>query len=489
MRCRRRRVRHRADLLAAQPAGGQRAHAGDRARHPGGRVRVPAPPVPDDRNRRSRPVPADRLLQPARLGDSDRLPDRSRPLRRRGLHRDERRSALEREDGRGCEARPQAGAQRRVPGRIGDGHARRRARAPRRRGLLLGADGLAREQLRVGDRRPDRPRVRRLADLGLRASRRRHLHEGRGCRRGPRRQDRSGDPGGRPAEPGRDRGQRGRQRRRLRGHGRRPLRDVCRDGRRRDAARAGLPGQRALAAPARDRRHLDHRLDHRHLLRPRRERRLDHERALQGRPRRDGALGDRVHPRHAGLRRGHVQLLEPLRAGVDRPRRHLPARRDHGVLHGDALGPGEVDLGRVANRPRDEHHRGARRRHAGDGGSGDRDRDRHRRRVLRRGRGALRDRRRGHGAAVDDRPHRRARRLRAGDGQRRRHRRDGEPRRVGARDHRSARRRREHDEGGHEGLRDRLGGSRGPDPLRRVHARASRSAGSRRSRSRCRIHG
>ena len=50
--------------------------------------------------------------------------------------------------------------------------------------------GRARQQPRVGRRRPDRARVRRLADLGLRPPRRRHLHEGRRRRRRPRRQDR-----------------------------------------------------------------------------------------------------------------------------------------------------------------------------------------------------------------------------------------------------------------------------------------------------------
>ena len=45
-------------------------------------------------------------------------------------------------------------------------------------------------------------------------------------------------------------------------------------------------------------------------------------------------------------------------------------------------------------------------------------------------------------------------------------------RRVRARDHRSARRRRQHDEGRHEGLRDRLGRARGARPLRLVHDRA-----------------
>ena len=65
-----------------------------------------------------------------------------------------------------------------------------------------------RQQPGVGDRRPDRARLRRLADLGLRAARRRHLHEGGRRRRRPRRQDRGRDPGGRPAQPGRDRRQR-----------------------------------------------------------------------------------------------------------------------------------------------------------------------------------------------------------------------------------------------------------------------------------------
>ena len=99
---------------------------------------------------------------------------------------------------------------------------------------------------RVGGRRPHRARVRRLAHLRLRPSRRRHLHEGRRRRRRPRRQDRGGHPRGRSAQPGRDRGQRRRQRRRLRGHGGRPLRDVRGDRGRGDAARDRLPRQANL---------------------------------------------------------------------------------------------------------------------------------------------------------------------------------------------------------------------------------------------------
>ena len=54
---------------------------------------------------------------------------------------------------------------------------------------------------------------------------------------------------------------------------------------------------RALALPARARRHLDPRVGDRHVLRPGRPRReRDHQRALQGRARRHGALGARLHP-------------------------------------------------------------------------------------------------------------------------------------------------------------------------------------------------
>ena len=139
--------------------------------------------------------------------------DRRGLLRGGGLHRHERRRALERAH-RGSGARGlAAGVPRGVQGGLGDGAPRRRPRAPRRRGLLLGADGLDRQLARVGRGRPHRARVRRLAHLGLRPSGRRHLHEGRRRRRRPGREDRGGHPRGRPAQPGRDRRQRRRQRR------------------------------------------------------------------------------------------------------------------------------------------------------------------------------------------------------------------------------------------------------------------------------------
>ena len=68
----------------------------------------------------------------------------------------------------------------------------------------------------------------------------------------------------------------------------------------------------------------------------------------------------------------------------DRARRDVPARRDHRVLHRVALAPGQEDRRGLADRARDEHHRRARLRHAGDGLPGARHRRRRRRRVLRR---------------------------------------------------------------------------------------------------------
>ena len=238
----------------------------------------------------------------------------------------------------------------------------------RRRRLLLVPHGRARQQPRVGGRRPDRARLRRLADLGVRPSRRRHLHEGRRRRRRPRRQDRGRHPGGRPAQPGRDRRQRRRQRRRLRRHGGRPVRDVRGHRGRGDAARHCLPDRRPVALSARARRHLDPRLDHRHVLRARRQGpERDHQRALHERDRRDGPVGDRVHPGHEGVRRRPVLVLAAVRLGARRPRDHVPARRDHRVLHRQPLEPGEEDRRGVDHRPRDEHHRRPRHGHGGDG--------------------------------------------------------------------------------------------------------------------------
>ncbi len=85
-------------------------------------------------------------------------------------------------------------------------------------------------------------------------------------------------------------------------------------------------------------------------------------------------------------------------------------------------------------------------------------------------RGPLRHRHRGDVDAVAHRHDRGARRVRPDHRQRGRHRRDGGSAEGSAQHHRSARRRGQHDEGGDEGLRDRLGGARGARAVRGLHA-------------------
>ena len=148
----------------------------------------------------------------------------------------------------------------------------------------------------------------------------------------------------------------------------------------------------------------------------------------------------------------------------------LPVR-DHRLLHLDPLLAGQEDRASVDHGPRHEHHPGLRLGPAGDGPAGDRAGARHPRLLEARRRRPgrhLRGRGGGHGPALADRPDRRARRLRADHRQRRRDRRDGRPARGGAQRHGPARRGREHDQGGHQGLRDRLGGARGGRAVRRL---------------------
>ncbi len=206
-----------------------------------------------------------------------RIRRRRDPVRACRLHRHERVGALERAHRRGRAHGLERSARGRVPRRRDHRHARRGPRSARRRRLLLVPGrhrALRAEPDERGpasrDRAARRPRVRRLADLDLRAAGRRHLHEGRRRRRRPRRQGRGRHSRGRSAQSGGDRGQRRRQRRRLRRHGGRPVRDLRGDDHRDDAAR------RAADAVDRDRRGhvsagarrlLDPRVDRRLLLR------------------------------------------------------------------------------------------------------------------------------------------------------------------------------------------------------------------------------
>ena len=106
--------------------------------------------------------------------------------------------------------------------------------------FLMGSAHWAPNPLKEGlhhvDPAAGRPRLRRLADLDLRAAGRRHLHQGRRRRRRPGRQGRGRHSRGRSAQSGGDRRQRRRQRRRLRRHGGRPVRNLRRDDHRDDAA-------------------------------------------------------------------------------------------------------------------------------------------------------------------------------------------------------------------------------------------------------------
>ena len=268
-----------------------------------------------------------------------------------------------------------ARARHRLQGRLGHRPARRRPGAARRRRLLR-RPAPARLQRQGGGRRPDRPRLRRLADLRLRPPRRRHLHQGRRRRRRPGRQDRGRDPRGRSAQPRRDRRQRRRQRRRLRRHGGRPVRDLRRHRGRGDAARRPHLHRRVRARgrdlPAGDRRRRDHRLDRR---RPRGADPLGQRRAraLPGPRRLGAALGRGLLPDHRladerrapvrlrrGRRRGRRQRHRPLALRPDRARRHRAAVRDHRLLHLDPVPAGADDRRGLGDRARDQHHPGAR---------------------------------------------------------------------------------------------------------------------------------
>src|SRR5207247_95507 len=118
---------------------------------------------------------------------------------------------------------PQQGAPDRAAGRGGERAVRGRDELVRRGAALHGARGPA---LRADQDPPhDRGlRLRRVVRGAVRAAGRRDLHQGRRRRRRSRREGGGGDPRRRSAQPGRYRGPGGRQRGRLRGSRRRPVR-------------------------------------------------------------------------------------------------------------------------------------------------------------------------------------------------------------------------------------------------------------------------
>ena len=172
----------------------------------------------------------------SRLADGGRLRGGCDFLRSRRIHRHEHLGARQRAHRASREQRHQRRAASRIPRRGDHRHAGGGSGASRRGRLLPHHAPPAR---RHGGRAAlaRRPRVRRLADLDLRALGRRHIHQGRGRRRRPRGQGGSRNPRGRSAQSGGDRGQRRRQRRRLRRHGGRSVRDLRRHAGRNHAAR------------------------------------------------------------------------------------------------------------------------------------------------------------------------------------------------------------------------------------------------------------
>ena len=258
------------------------------------------------------------------------------------------------------------------------------------------------------DRRPGRPRLRRLADLDLRASRRRHLHQGRRRRRRPRRQGRGRHPRGRPAQPGGDRRQRRRQRRRLRRHGRRPVRDLRGDRGRHDAARRALLHRRRAALVLSTRSRSAASRSSPRSSAPSSSRvgdgEHDHERALQGPDRRRPcSRRSAFYPGHDWLFDGSTGRLgfgELVLFCAASSASSSPACSSAITEYytGTGYRPVQVDRQGLADRPRAPTSSGPRRRHAGDRAAGARDRRRHPRRLS--ARRPLRHRRRGDGAAV-----------------------------------------------------------------------------------------
>ena len=349
------------------------AHARDRCRHPGRRQGLSRPPIHHDRHRRRGHLFRARVS--ARNAAGDRLRPRRHSVRRCRLYRHEHLGPRQCQNRPGRHQEPRRRLESRLPLRCNHRHAGRRPRPSRRRGLLPHPDDDRRlcGQRSRGRRLAGRPRLRRLADLDLRPSRRRHLHQGRRRRRRSRWQGRSRHSRGRSAQPGDHRRQCRRQCRRLRRHGRRPVRDLRGDhgrhhGARRDLLRrpAGARSRHALSAGDLRRLHPD--LDRGHLLRQARAFPVDHGRPLQGPDRHRPALDRR--PRHRDAADGWVgryrhrqwrrrQRLPPVHLRHHRPRHHRPDRLDHRVLHRHGQAPGRLDRPGLRHRPRHERDPGS----------------------------------------------------------------------------------------------------------------------------------
>ena len=170
-------------------------------------------------------------------------------------------------------------------------------------------------------------------------------------------------------------------------------------------------------------------------------------------------------PRHGLRRSGHrPHRAQALLLLAGRPRRHRPADVDHRLLHGRQPPPGAEHRQVLHHRPRHQRDPGPGRLDGVDRPAGAGDLRRHPD-LLPRGRPVRHRHRRQHHAGAG-RARGQPRRLRPGDRQCRRHRRDGGPAARGPRAHRRAGRGRQHHQGRHQGLRDRLGRPGGAGAVR-----------------------
>ena len=174
----------------------QRPDAGDRGGSARGRAGLSQPPIHDHRHRRRRHLLHSRLA--AGLAGRARLLDRRCALGRHRLYRHERVGARQCAHCPGGDRLARRRARARLQGRRDHRAAGRGPGAARRYPVFRLADRTAeiRRQRPYCDRRPGRARFRRLADLDLRPSRRRHLHQGRRRRRRSCRQGRGRYSGG-----------------------------------------------------------------------------------------------------------------------------------------------------------------------------------------------------------------------------------------------------------------------------------------------------
>ena len=161
----------------------QSAHDGGFRRHPGRRGCLFETPVHDDCDRRHHCRDHHRLLPEAAV--RRRVPHRRDPFRLDGLHRHEHIGPCKRPHRGGRSRKPAEGPHRSLPGGCSHRPSCRRACPPRDYSSVL----VPHRPWRLCSERPGgrqcahRSRTRGLARLHLRASRRRHLHQGRRRRR------------------------------------------------------------------------------------------------------------------------------------------------------------------------------------------------------------------------------------------------------------------------------------------------------------------